>query len=79
MGTSLAVRWLGLCFHCRGIPGQGTKISHAAWCSEEKSKRKNSSFSYNLDVITWKSFSAHLNCSIALVRLVVRLVVATKY
>ena len=30
-----------LCFHCRGaglIPGQGTKVSHAAWCSQEKKK-----------------------------------------
>ena len=44
-GTSLAVWWLGLrAFNARGmglIPGQGTKIPHAAWCGQKKTKTKN--------------------------------------
>ena len=30
-------------FQCRGtgmIPGQGTKIPHAAWCSKKRKKKK---------------------------------------
>ena len=33
MGTSLAARWLGLCFHCRVIP-------HATWCSQKNKERE---------------------------------------
>ena len=43
--TSLAVQWLRLCTSNAGgmgsIPGQGTKIPHAAWCSQKKLKIKN--------------------------------------
>ena len=39
-GTCLAVQWLRLCGSAAGgvssIPGWGTKISHAAWCGQEK-------------------------------------------
>ena len=43
-GTSLAVQWLRLRTSTTGgtglIPGQGTKIPHAAWCSQKKRKLK---------------------------------------
>ena len=39
-GTSLAVQWLRLCTSTAGgmglIPGQGTKIPHAAPCGQKK-------------------------------------------
>ena len=42
-GTSLEVRQLGLCVPNLGavgsIPGQGTKIPHAAWHSQKKKKK----------------------------------------
>ena len=42
-GTSLAVQWLGLRASTAGgtgsIPGQGTKIPHAVWCSQKKKHR----------------------------------------
>ena len=38
VGASLLVQWLRLCAPSAGgagsIPGQGTKISHAAWCDQ---------------------------------------------
>ena len=44
MGNSLAVQWLGLCaFIAEGvgsIPGRGTKILQATWCSPKKKKKK---------------------------------------
>ena len=43
-GTSLAVQWLKLRTSTAGgmgsIPGQGTKISHAARCGQNKNKNK---------------------------------------
>ena len=43
-GTSLAVQWLRLCASTAGgmgsIPGQGTKIPHAVWCSQKKKLRE---------------------------------------
>ena len=45
MGTSLTVQWLRL-HHAPSaedmglIPGQGTKIPHAAWHSQKKRKKK---------------------------------------
>ena len=37
--TSLVVQWLGFCASTAGdtslISGQGTKIPHAAWCSQK--------------------------------------------
>ena len=43
-GTSLAVQWLRLCAPNAGvegsIPGPGTKILHAARCSQKKKKEK---------------------------------------
>ena len=41
-GTSLAVQWLRLHFHCRvsSIPGLGTKIPHADFGVAEKLKQK---------------------------------------
>ena len=43
-GNSLAVQWLGLHASSAGgmglIPGWGTKISHAVWCSQKKKKKK---------------------------------------
>ena len=40
--TALAVQWLRLHASTAGgagwIPGQGTKIPHAAWCSQKKKK-----------------------------------------
>ena len=43
MGNSLAVQWLGLHASTAGgmslIPGWGTKIRHAAWCSQKKKER----------------------------------------
>ena len=39
-GTSQAVQWLRLCASNAGgedsIPGQGTKIPHAMWCSKKQ-------------------------------------------
>ena len=41
-GTSLVVQWLGLhALTAKGlctIPGQGTKIPQAAWCSQKEKK-----------------------------------------
>ena len=40
-GDSLAVQWLGLCFHRQGpgsVPGQGTKIPQP--CGMDKKKQK---------------------------------------
>ena len=38
-GTSLVVKWLGLCISTAGspglIPGWGTGILHAEWCSQK--------------------------------------------
>ena len=43
-GTSLAVQWLRLCTYNAGgagsIPGRGTRIPHATWCSQKKKKKK---------------------------------------
>ena len=43
-GTSLAVQWLRLRTPYTGgmglIPGQGTKILHAAWCGQKKKKKE---------------------------------------
>ena len=43
-GTSLAVQWLGLgSFTPVGldlIPGQGTKILQAAWCSQKEMNKR---------------------------------------
>ena len=43
-GNSLVVQWLGLCaLTAEGpvsIPGQGTKILQAVWCSQKKKERK---------------------------------------
>ena len=40
LGTSLVVQWLRLCASIVGdtgsIPGQGTKIPHAAQCGQKK-------------------------------------------
>ena len=47
-GHSLAVQWLGLCFHCQGpgsIPGQGTKIPQP--CGMDKKKKKTWEKQYN--------------------------------
>ena len=42
LGTSLVVQWLSLCTSTAGgvglIPGQGTKIPHAAWPRQKKKK-----------------------------------------
>ena len=42
-GTSLVVQWLRLhTSNAEGmglIPGQGTKIPHATWCSQKKKKK----------------------------------------
>ena len=42
--TSLVVQWLRLCTPNAGgtglIPGQGTKVPHAAWCSQKYKERK---------------------------------------
>ena len=42
--TSLAVQWLRLCASTAGgagsIPGQGSKILHASWCSQKKRERE---------------------------------------
>ena len=42
-GTSLVVQWLRLCAPNAGgmgsIPGLGTKIPHAVWCSQKKEKK----------------------------------------
>ena len=39
-GISLTVQWLGLCASTAGgrglIPGQGTKILHATWLTQNK-------------------------------------------
>ena len=47
LGTPLAAQWLRLCISNAGgmssIPGWGTKIPHAAWCSQKKKKKKKSS------------------------------------
>ena len=44
LGTFLVVQWLGLWPSTTGvmhlIPGQGTKIMHAAWCGKKKKKKK---------------------------------------
>ena len=43
LGNSLEIQWLGLCFHCTGqglIPGQGSKIWHATWCSQKQTNKK---------------------------------------
>ena len=43
-GTSLVAQGLGLCFHCWGlgsIPGWGTKVPQAAWCSQKRNKGRN--------------------------------------
>ena len=43
-GTSPAVQWLRLCASTAGgtglIPGQGSKILHASWCSQKKRERE---------------------------------------
>ena len=43
-GTSLEVQWLGLrAFPVKGegsIPGQGSKIPQATWCSQKKKKKR---------------------------------------
>jgi len=43
-GTSLAVQWLRICTSIAGstgsIPGQGTKIPHALWSSQNINKNK---------------------------------------
>ena len=42
-GTSLAVQWLRLCFHFRGLGSNhwlGNNIPHVTWCSRPKKKRK---------------------------------------
>ena len=42
--TSPVVQWLGLCTFSAVvlglIPGQGTKIPQAEWCSQKKKKKK---------------------------------------
>ena len=47
-GTSLAVQWLRLCAPNAGgtgsIPGRGTKIPHAAWCSQNKNNIEKKAF-----------------------------------
>ena len=44
VGTSLEVQWLRLCTSIAGdsglIPGQETKIPHAVWCGQNKTKQK---------------------------------------
>ena len=44
LGTFLVVQWLGLWPSTTGvmhlIPGQGTKIMHAAWCGKKKKRKK---------------------------------------
>ena len=44
VGTSLVVQWLRLRASTAGdagsIPGWGTKILHAAWCSQKKKKKE---------------------------------------
>ena len=40
-GGPVVMTW---CFHCRGpgsIPGQGTEIPEAAWCSQNKKYNNN--------------------------------------
>ena len=55
-GTSLVVQWLGIHTSIAGstgsIPGQGTKIPHALWCSQKISKNKNKIISpcYSLEL-----------------------------
>ena len=48
LGNSLAVQWLELCtFTAKGlssIPGQGTKILQAVWCSFKKKGVKVASY-----------------------------------
>lgn len=43
-GTFLVVQWLGLWPSTTGIvhltPGQGTKITHTAWCGKNKKKAR---------------------------------------
>ena len=54
--TCLVAQWLTLCTSTEGgmgsIPGQGTKISHAAWCGkrENKQTKKQTSISWSLTV-----------------------------
>ena len=49
--TSLVVEWLRLCPSTAGgmglVPGRGTKILHATWCSQKKKKKKKIIFSMN--------------------------------
>ena len=44
VGTSLAFQWLRLCASTAGgagsIPGQGSKILHASWCSPKERERR---------------------------------------
>ena len=48
VGNSLTVQWLGLhAFTAEGtgsVPGWGTKIPQAVWCSQKKEKRKKIGF-----------------------------------
>ena len=54
-GTSLVVQCIGLCASTAGgtesIPGQGTKIPHAAQCSQKKKR----AYAMMLDVSVFES------------------------
>jgi len=52
IGTSLVVQWLILCTSSAEgtglIPGQATKIPHAAWHGKRKKKKENKKIKYDL-------------------------------
>ena len=63
VGTSLVAQWLGFHASTEGgpslIPGRGTKIPHAEWCSQKK-KRK---YKENLKIPEcWEGDKGHSSC-----------------
>ena len=61
--TSLAVLWLRLCASTAGgtglIPGQGTKIPHATWCSQKQKKKVKTLWYQSLKYMNWTHHIFH--------------------